>query len=71
CFDQASNFAEAILAGASLGDDADTTAAIVGQLAGAYYGVQAIPVGWLNKLWMRDEIQETADALFSTSRLPQ
>ena len=71
CFDQTSNFADAILTAANLGDDADTTAAIVGQLAGAYYGVQAIPAEWLNKLCMRDEILETADALFSTACLPQ
>jgi ADP-ribosyl-[dinitrogen reductase] hydrolase len=48
---------------ANLGDDADTTAAIVGQVAGAYYGVQSIPEDWLGKLWMRERIQATADAL--------
>jgi ADP-ribosyl-[dinitrogen reductase] hydrolase len=57
----------AVLAAANLGDDADTTAAIVGQLAGAYYGVQGIPAGWLETLWMRDEIQATADALLAAS----
>ncbi|OAE12439.1 hypothetical protein AZH11_13535 [Pseudomonas simiae] len=40
---------------------------IVGQLAGAYYGVQGIPEGWLETLWMRDEIQATADALLAVS----
>ena len=34
-----SSFEDAILAAANLGDDADTTAAIAGQLAGALYGV--------------------------------
>lgn len=69
CFDNSASFAEAVLAAANLGDDADTTAAIVGQLAGAYYGVHAIPIGWLGRLWMRDEIQEAADALYSASLL--
>jgi ADP-ribosyl-[dinitrogen reductase] hydrolase len=32
------------------GGDADTTGALAGQLAGALYGVQDIPAGWLNKL---------------------
>jgi ADP-ribosyl-[dinitrogen reductase] hydrolase len=63
CFHHTDSFAEAVLAAANLGDDADTTAAIVGQVAGAYYGVNGIPLDWLDKLWMRDQIQETADAL--------
>lgn len=67
CFQHTESFADAVLAAANLGDDADTTAAIVGQLAGAYYGVQGIPAGWLETLWMRDEIQATADALLAAS----
>lgn len=63
CFHHTDSFAEAVLAAANLGDDADTTAAIVGQLAGAYYAIQGIPAGWLETLWMRDEIQEMADGL--------
>jgi ADP-ribosyl-[dinitrogen reductase] hydrolase len=38
------------LLAANLGDDADTTAAVFGQLAGAFYGAEAIPQGWLAKL---------------------
>jgi ADP-ribosyl-[dinitrogen reductase] hydrolase len=57
------SFAEAILAAANLGDDADTTAAIAGQLAGARYGVDAIPADWRDKLFMRDEILALADRL--------
>ncbi|CRM12743.1 MULTISPECIES: ADP-ribosylglycohydrolase family protein [Pseudomonas] len=67
CVLNTDNFADAVLAAANLGDDADTTAAIVGQLAGAHYGVQGIPAGWLEKLWMREDIQEMADALFKVS----
>ncbi|WPO00702.1 ADP-ribosylglycohydrolase family protein [Pseudomonas sp. MUP55] len=67
CFDTTSSFAEAVLAAANLGDDADTTAAIVGQLAGAYYGVHAIPIGWLDTLYLRDDIEETADGLFAAA----
>ena len=68
CFHHTDSFADAVLAAANLGDDADTTAAIVGQLAGAYYGVQGIPAGWLEKVWMRAEIQQMADALSDASR---
>ena len=44
----------------NLGDDADTTAAICGQLAGAFYGVGAIPNRWLELLTERDAIGKMA-----------
>lgn len=65
CFAQTDNFRDCILMAANLGDDADTTAAQAGQLAGAFYGVGAIPAGWLQKLAMKDLIQHLADALAS------
>jgi ADP-ribosyl-[dinitrogen reductase] hydrolase len=68
CFHSTSSFEEAVLAAANLGDDADTTAAIVGQLAGAFYGVDGIPARWLERLHMRDEIAALAEALFTTAR---
>ena len=34
----------------NLGDDADTTGAIYGQIAGTYYGDNAIPVSWRKKI---------------------
>ena len=43
CIATTSSFEAAVLAAANLGDDADTTAAITGQLAGAHYGAGAIP----------------------------
>lgn len=67
CFHHTGSFEDAILQAANLGDDADTTAAIVGQLAGAFYGVQAIPGNWLAKLHMFDEIGAIADALLQAS----
>ena len=51
----------------NLGDDADTTGAVYGQLAGAIYGVDDIPGGWLDKLVMRDEIEGYADRLLELS----
>lgn len=63
CFEQTEDFESAILIATNLGEDADTTAAICGQLAGAHYGVDAIPAGWLEKLAMRDRITELADRL--------
>ncbi|HEY3310813.1 MAG TPA: ADP-ribosylglycohydrolase family protein [Anaerolineales bacterium] len=63
CFWKSTSFAEAVLAATNLGDDADTTAAICGQLAGAFYGEAGIPARWLEKLYMRSEISTLAEKL--------
>lgn len=57
------DFRAAVLAAANLGDDADTTAAVAGQLAGALYGASGIPAAWLTKLAWRDRIEAAAIAL--------
>ncbi|MEH6421077.1 ADP-ribosylglycohydrolase family protein [Pseudomonas sp. CGJS7] len=67
CFLHTDTFEAAILRAANLGDDADTTAAICGQLAGAYYGVGAIPRDWLDKLVMREQIATMAETLLALS----
>ena len=63
CFHQTDTFRDAILEAVNLGDDADTTAAVCGQIAGAYYGETGIPTEWRDKLCMRDKIIEFADRL--------
>jgi ADP-ribosyl-[dinitrogen reductase] hydrolase len=52
---------------ANLGDDADTTASVYGQLAGSFYGANGIPAGWLDKLAMREFIEQIADGLLALS----
>ena len=64
CFWTTETYEQAILAATNLGDDADTTAAICGQVAGAYYGESAIPNHWLAQLTMRQEITELAVKIF-------
>ena len=59
----ADDFRTAILRAANLGDDADTTAAIAGQLAGARWGMAGIPARWLDQLTLRDRITSLADRL--------
>lgn len=61
-----STFRDAILSAVNLGDDADTTAAVTGQIAGAHYGYDAIPEDWREALVMHDKIVELADALVNT-----
>lgn len=51
CFWHTHCYADCILAAANLGDDADTTAAVAGQLAGAYYGYRGIRKDWLQHLF--------------------
>jgi ADP-ribosyl-[dinitrogen reductase] hydrolase len=70
CFHHTDNFKAAILEAANLGDDADTTAAIVGQLAGAHYGVSDIPASWLALLHSRENIEVYADQLLKASTSP-
>ncbi len=63
CFWQTETYEQAILAATNLGDDADTTAAICGQVAGAFYGEAGIPPSWLGRLVMKTEITTLADQL--------
>ena len=70
CFAQTGNFRDCVLMAANLGDDADTTAAQAGQIAGAFYGESAIPPEWLSKLAMVDEIRAMADSLATLAELP-
>ena len=49
-FHAAADFRAAVLAAVNLGDDADTTGAVCGQLAGAYWGESGIPPEWRNGL---------------------
>jgi ADP-ribosyl-[dinitrogen reductase] hydrolase len=66
-FNQTTSFEEGALAAVNLGNDADTTGAVYGQLAGAYYGVEAIPKGWRDKLAMREKIEGLAEQLWQSS----
>ncbi|MBY0468069.1 MAG: ADP-ribosylglycohydrolase family protein [Burkholderiaceae bacterium] len=68
CFARHNNFRSTVLEAANLGDDADTTAAIAGQLAGAYYGVDGIPVDWLRRLHLATEIGALADSIWMARR---
>jgi ADP-ribosylglycohydrolase len=62
-FHDAKDFREAVLRAVNLGDDADTTGAICGQLSGAYWGESGIPKEWLEGLARRDMIEKALDGL--------
>lgn len=61
------SFEACVLAAVNLGDDADTTAAIAGQLAGAYYGLDGIPATWRDRLWRGEALKELAANLVQVS----
>ena len=61
------SFENGVLAAVNLGDDADTTGAIYGQLAGAYYGVEGIPERWCRTIALAEQFGELADALLAMS----
>jgi ADP-ribosyl-[dinitrogen reductase] hydrolase len=66
-----SSFEDCIVATVNQGGDADTTGAIVGAIAGAYYGLDAIPRDWIRKLdpQVRDELDILAEQLVDASPL--
>ncbi len=67
-FHRSSSFEEGALKAVNLGDDADTTGAVYGQIAGAFYGMSAIPSAWLNKLHLKKEMEQMAGTLLTLSQ---
>lgn len=67
CFARHDSFEAAVLEAANLGDDADTTAAITGQIAGAFWGRGGIPAHWLAKLHQEQDIRGLALSLHQLS----
>ncbi|WP_222432733.1 ADP-ribosylglycohydrolase family protein [Moraxella sp. VT-16-12] len=65
CFYHTDNFKDAVLQAANLGDDADTTAAITGQIAGAYYGLADMPQDWVHNVAWHEYILQIANKLLT------
>ena len=63
-FYNSNNFREGCLLAVNLGDDADTTGAVYGQIAGAFYGYQDIPEDWRTNIAMLSEILNIADHIY-------
>ena len=62
-FAKTANYKDGCLVAANLGDDADTTAAVYGQIAGAHYGELLIPTDWRVKLAQSSVINRYAELL--------
>jgi ADP-ribosylglycohydrolase len=63
-FYRSDSFREGCLLAVNLGEDADTTGAVYGQLAGAFYGERAIPETWRERLAKRAQIESLAEQIF-------
>jgi ADP-ribosylglycohydrolase len=66
-FAKGSDFRESVLLAVNLGDDADTTGAICGQLAGAYYGMDEIPEEWIHGLVKEELLLRAANGIHLAS----
>jgi ADP-ribosyl-[dinitrogen reductase] hydrolase len=64
-FYRTDSYRDGCLMAANLGDDADTTAAVYGQIAGAFYGEEGIPKKWKEKLVLRETIESFAERLLN------
>ena len=62
-FHDAKDFRQAVLRAVNLGDDADTTGAVCGQHAGAFWGASGIPEEWLEGLARREMIERALEGL--------
>lgn len=70
-FYHSTSFQQGCLLAVNLGDDADTSGAVYGQLAGAFYGESALPQHWCARLAHRSLIESLADQLFDLSRMAE
>ena len=61
------DFRNAVLLAANLADDADTVAAVTGQLAGALYGLSGIPDNWRERVAWKDRLLDAAQRLLPAS----
>ncbi len=62
-FHKGEDFREGALLAVNLGDDADTTGAVYGQIAGAFHGYSGIPERWRDVIAQRELILRLADGL--------
>ena len=60
------NFKDGLKKVVSLGDDTDTTGAVYGQIAGAYYGINNIP--WVEKIAWIEKIKNLASGLYEANQ---
>ena len=68
CLLNTDNYTDCVLKAVNLGEDTDTTAAVVGGLAGMLYGYDSIPAKWVSKIARLDYIKELWLSAFMSGR---
>jgi ADP-ribosyl-[dinitrogen reductase] hydrolase len=64
-FSTTDNYRDAVLRAANVGGNSDVVSSVCGQLAGAHYGVSAIPASWRSGLVQKELIEHYADRLLA------
>ncbi|MBK5108533.1 MAG: ADP-ribosylglycohydrolase family protein, partial [Anaerolineales bacterium] len=67
-FNRSDSFESGCLMAVNLGDDADTTGAVFGQIAGAFYGEAGIPNSWVSRIALKDLIRSFADQIYGLAK---
>ncbi len=67
CFAATDNFKDAVVMAVKAGGDTDTTAAIVGALAGTYYGLEGIPSEYKDQVENFQLLQDLTDELVNNT----
>lgn len=66
CFMKNDNYKNVVLTAVNLGRDTDTIAAIAGGLAGIYYGLDSVPVEWINSIARLNDIKKLSDNFYQS-----
>jgi ADP-ribosylglycohydrolase len=66
-FARTNTFEDGAILAVNLGEDADTTGAVYGQLAGAFYGYDGIPAKWRAVVARHGDIISLADRLYQAA----
>lgn len=69
CLLNSKSYKEAVLMGINLGEDTDTIGALIGGLAGLYYGIDSIPGDWITTLARKDDIVELCSVFANKIKL--
>ena len=67
CVSKTTTFRDAVLLAVNLADDADTVGAVTGEIAGAAYGLSAIPQKWFDRLALNERLVDSSKRLYCMS----
>ncbi len=71
CLLNTSSYVECVLKAVNLGDDTDTVGAVAGSLAGALYGLEAIPTEWINSLQRKEYFITLCETAYKAWNKPE